>query len=285
MAYREVLGIELPTAYPLQLFIDSILDDEGLLIAKPESSDWLSHVLDLRRDRLSTPNDFMPVFDRDQSPGPWQAHFGGTSARDLAIQWYAAMEYHPKNRSFYQSLFEEIGRELVKRVEDWIVTPDKTDASKKLDELWHELAAELGVEIGSHRLPEGPQADILEPIVTQGRQLLTLCWNELPPGISAKTNRAFSDSGVAQLGEQKLWAARLTLPILSEPEIRTITDQATLAKTLPLASTRPTPLRVVIWILAHRLQVEPKSLARKVSGASTAEYFSGNNNPIEKHLS
>ena len=282
-AYGQLLGMELPTAYPLQLFIDSILDDEGLLIAKPESSDWLSHVLDLRRDRLSTPNDFMPVFDRDQSPGPWQAHFGGTSARDLAIQWYAAMEYHPKNRSFYQSLFEEIGRELVKRVEDWIVTPDKTDASKKLDELWHELAAELGVEIGSHRLPEGPQADILEPIVTQGRQLLTLCWNELPPGISAKTNRAFSDSGVAQLGEQKLWAARLTLPILSEPEIRTLIDQADSARDWRLKDSPPTSLKVVIWILAHRLQVDAKSIARKVSEGGLSEYFYVKHNPIDSY--
>ncbi len=284
-AYGQLLGTDLPTAYPLQLLIDSILDDEGLLVAKPELSVWLSHVLDFRRDRLSTPNDFMPIFDRDHSPGPWQARFGSKSARDLAIQWYAAMEYHPEDLSFYKSLFQEIGRELIKRVEDWTVTRDKTGAREKLDELWHELAVELGVEIGSHRVPEGPQADILKPIVEQGQQLLTLCWNELPPRISAKTNRAFSDSGVTQRREQELWAARLTLPILSKPEIRTIIDQANSARDWRLKDTPPTSLKVVIWILAHRLQVDAKSIARNVSEGGLSEYFYVKHNPIDSHLS
>ena len=107
----------------------------------------------------------------------------------------------------------------------------------------------------------------------------------MPPGISAKINKALSESGATDLGEQKLWAARLTLPILSEPEIRTLIDQAKLEKTWPPGSPRPTPLKVVIRILAHRLQVEPKSLARKVSGAGMADYFGGEKNPIDKCLS
>ena len=127
-----------------------------------------------------------------------------------------------------------------------------------------------------------PGEAILRALRKQGKELLSLCWQRLQPKMTGRLDRILRDCGVTDFGEQKLWIARLALPVLSKPEIEALFREMERARKQYMSPPHPTPLRFTFWVLAHRLGHDAQSLARKAAATKTAEYFEGRVNPIKE---
>ena len=150
----------------------------------------------------------------------------------------------------------------------------------------HDMEARLGKK---HPV-DGPPPNVLAALVRQGAILIQLCWRTFPIEVSIETRRKLANEDVAD-HEMQLWTARLSMPFLSRPEILTLkahTEEADKwserEKRRGRPETgRPTPKRLTIWVLAHRLQIPAHRIARKFVGRAESEHFKMPN-PIEAFL-
>ena len=274
-AYAEVQRSTLPTNYPLQDMIDSISRDEGLEPGAPATLDALASAVDRRRyvlldqGMLGPPGKTLSSSRRPTDPYQRSPLKGGPSRFNCMYPLPRPEDFDPEDRKFAGWPYADIGRELVRLIRAQNA-PDSTSRQEAKEDLTRFLGS-LGATRGRGNPGKGPTADTLRLIVDQGTQLLSLCWGALPWPLSAKTVLRLGDLGVTQLGAQKSWVARLALPVFSSRETRVLLGQITRAKAHPASKGR-TPWSLAISILAHRLRMAPKTVARKVSGGEASEH-------------
>ena len=270
-SFAQLHQSELPTTYPLRLMVQSILDDEGG-VRVHGLLDPLPATLDSRRyaiaeGKLDSAN-WSPV-------EPHKAEF---LPRVIADLWRVEPEVIP---GFRPSPYEFLARQLVPLIEDHLFAFDKRQrkrGKRELDYFLEELAATLA----PGRPKEGPHIGVLNTLVTQGRQLLQLCWGMFPIDVSDQTRRLLSECGA--LEAIQIDAACLAVPLLSRAEILALKTEADEAANWTRGEgSYPTSRRFVIWVLAHRLGARATALAGKALDSDDVRYFRRRQNPIDIH--
>ena len=79
--------------------------------------------------------------------------------------------------------------------------------------------------------------------------------------------------GVAPCG-MEMWAMRLAVPVMSGVELRVLRESLDVSVSPPRWRSKLSPVRLAVWILAHRLDIPADSLNRKARGKADFEYFS-----------
>ncbi len=102
--------------------------------------------------------------------------------------------------------------------------------------------------------------------------------------MNARTASELDGQGVTSSDQQQLWTARLVLPVLSQPEILALQDPTGKGKDQWAPKVRLKARRLAVWIIAHRLGLEGKTVAYKAIRRSAAQDFEGWPNPIEAFL-
>ena len=112
--------------------------------------------------------------------------------------------------------------------------------------------------------------------------MLEVCWNEVGRiDLSEIARHIMTDQGIPG-SDMDDWSARLSLPLLSCPEVLALRKAAQEAVGKERASKRnASPRNLAIYILAHRLDVQAETIARKVIGAAASERFVGEKNPVD----
>jgi hypothetical protein len=181
---------------------------------------------------------------------------------------------------FQPSPFELLGRELMPLVEDYAFATEKrlrTQAKQALDR----FLEDFGGKLSPSRPSEGPPTALLNALAAEAAELVELCWDALQAEPSDETRTFLTDLGAADSDVQP-WAARLAAPVLSRAEVQALQSEAeTKANWRKGQGPHPTPLRFVIWVLAHRLDVQPTTLARSVHYTGAEKYFRRRTNPID----
>lgn len=128
----------------------------------------------------------------------------------------------------------------------------KDAAKEALERFLDETRLRLGRGEGRN-LPPG---HILVPLFTQLSRLLRLCWEAVPADeVSPAAKETFAAQGVTDVEGMRLWAMRLALPVLSEPEIEALARQTTEAKSFGGGDVLPPdPDEFALQMLAHRLR-------------------------------
>ncbi len=169
-----------------------------------------------------------------------------------------------------------IGRRLVQHIEDIELARDsreRQEALHKRDKFLNVIAA--GLPQGA---PEkGPGKPIRDPLYSEFRKLLDICWGILPAQVTGDTKKIFAANGVSEKESVQRWAAALTLPFFSRPEISALFAQREASRNWGRRSGQPTARRFTVWLLAHRLGVPASTLARPLLGPRDSEYFAGRN--------
>lgn len=275
----------LPTTYPLDLIVKSILRDDRPSehgSREPDQLHLLGHLFG-RRHGLAY-GEVPPSVTIDLSVQP--VLLGGPLSFHPADLHRFVPDAEPGEMAELNP-YEDIGRELV-----WLIEAREcaraagdeealSEANADLDSFLQETTAKLR----QRRPPEGPGERILETLSTEGRRLFEPLWEAFPSEISERTDDLLDSLGVAE-EERTLWAARLTLPILSKPEIEALQFEIEQSASWSRASGRPTPRRFTIFVLAHRLGMEPSTVARRAAGGSGGAYeeFQYAVNPIDAFL-
>jgi hypothetical protein len=274
-AYDAILRPRIPSNYPHQRMIDSIVADDGmaargLLPGKPKLLEPLELAVDNRRYALASQGRYGPGTGKLSS-----------SARQLLPLQAAQSQFnrlYPLAEPADDDAIYNIGRKAIHQLEHWLANRGK-EAIAQRDRFWKDLAQELGIVIKRGR-PAALVGTLLQDLTNQGHQLMELCWTSRSL-VTQKTVKVLKDQGVTTEEEIELWAARLALPVLSLPEIESLREQPTKASD----GRRPTPRRFAIWLLEHRLGIDATTIARQVSGPSYEVYFKNKNrkNPIPPH--
>lgn len=285
---KGALGLSevLPSAYPLQVFINSIVRDEGLNASPPPGLTPLERTLDIRRTWLAEIRQAWAYKRKGLKAEVWDSkaqyspEFPDFSARDAALE-LDAQESAPDEP--YYSPYEDIGCEFVARVERWVAATSENRAQheKAIQDLRDKVAAELGrIMVANWK---GPRKEIVKALFEEGTSLLGLCWDAFKHRVSQETTAKLESQGITNRDQQHLWAVRLALPFLSEPELgalRTPTEKPDQARAR-VRRTTLSPKRLAIRLLEHRLQVNAYTLARKATGSgSFANSFVGWSNPV-----
>ncbi len=292
-SYKAHLKPQIPSNYPLQLMIDSIVTDEGMsprevLPGKSKLLKPLELSVDKRRYALAAQGRYAPGAAK---PGlstnrPYE-RLRLRSGHSQFNRLYPLVDPVDYGKHQGQDPFGEfhtsVGREAVYLVERWIAAMERQETKKakaRLAQFWRDIAQDLGVVISRGR-PVGLVGKLLEDLVSQGRELMQLCWRSRFL-VTPETVGVFGGQKVTTDDEIQLWAARLALPIMSLPEIEALRRESTKASGTP-SGKRPTPLRFTIWLLEHRFGMRATTVARKVSGYNSSVYFTRRTNPILPH--
>jgi len=275
-AYAALPQSRLPTNYPLQQMIESIVRDERLKPGERTQLDPLASALDRRRYRLSDKGRYGPpsrVIGTARQNAPYEQFplRAGPSAFNRVYPLSLPEDFDPDDPKWDGWPYKDVGMELTQLIGAQQSATDTAERRKAREELTAFLKS-LGVRLGRGNPGKGPRKDILQLLVDQGTELLTLCWKLLPPKLSAKHERILRDHNVTDLGQQRLWVTCLALPVYSQAEVHLLLARAAKSKTPPAQAHRPTPWNLTVSILAHRLRIEPKTLARKVSGSEASAY-------------
>ncbi len=274
-AYARLQQSRLPTNYPLQQMIQSIVEADGLKPGERTLLDPLPFAVDRRRYHLSDMGRYGPpgrVIYSARRDDPYERLplREGPSGFNRVYPLPLPEDFDPDDPRWDGWPYKGVGMELTRLIRAQQSAADGAGRRRAKEDLTTFLKS-LGARLGRGNPGKGPRKDVLRLLVDQGTELLTVCWRLLPPRISANRVRILSDHNVNDLGEQKLWVTCLALPIYSQAEVRTVLAQLAKAKARPQAPS-PTPWNLTISILAHRLQMEPTSLARKVSGSEASAY-------------
>lgn len=290
-AFADFQSTQLPANYPLQQMIGSIVSDEGIAprgaTAGPSKRlNPLECAVDRRRyvladhGRTGPPG---PIVSRTSKPYE-KLPLTGCPSKFNSVYPLLLTPGDPDAVATIQQLAR--ARDAAKNV------TERKRADAELRALLKSMAAR-----SPGKPSEMPNVAVLEALVDQGKRLLRLCWQEPPRTVTARTNMILFDHGVEDLGEQKLWIARLALPVFSKPEIQALFSERKRAYDLAAESSRrrtfgerrtltprPTALRFTFWVLAHRLGFGARALARKAAGGKTVEYLKGRRNPIKSFV-
>jgi hypothetical protein len=276
--YTRLQGKDLPSSFPLQLIIDSILKDDGI---SPQSAlEPLDYTVDRRRRSLGYERGDLIEYPLDEAQLP-----GGHAEFYCAPPLFteeSESEHHYDPRT---SPYEDLGIELVGLIEERDrarLAGDRdalADAVAGLKRLEKHISAKLGV--GNPGID--PPEEILRALVQEGRRLLGLCWEVCPFELSDKADSVLADHGIRE-EERWVWAIQLALPVLSRLEISVLGKQIRLARGRDSRVVgRPTPRRMAVWIVAHRLGRDASAIARKAGGGSggAAEEFPSVDDPFQ----
>ena len=157
-------------------------------------------------------------------------------------------------------------------------------ARKKAQSDLDDFLVRVGAQLEAGRPLEGPSKDALKTLYTEGRSFLALAWGTVESEPSDRTRTALAAVGIESTEQQQLWSARLALPILSAVELRALQAEIKSARTWrkrKMMGKKPTARRFTIWVLAHRLDLGADSIAQKVGAGSDWDYFKGKN-PIQR---
>ena len=206
------------------------------------------------------------------------------AALDLSLAPPDEGQADPDDPSWFISPYEEIGRRLVDLIEqraDARNAEERAEAQVALDAFLEEIEAEA--QPGP---PEkGPGAEILKALITEGRELLRLCWDLFSFTIGDETRDALHDQGIRDPDEQQVWVARLSLPVLARCELLALRDEKRVCDEWKRGcGQHPTAKRLAVWILAHRLGLGAHSLHRKACNHDDQKYFKKHSDPIAKYL-
>lgn len=270
-AYRE-LHAHWASTYPLTQIIDSILQDEG----GPPPDSRLSGSLHERRRQITEDVSVVKTWGLTNVLGQSERF-----PSEDALYW------EPDLREIAASFnlnLEDIGLEMVSladAVREARGTTDRAEARKNLDEYFAAL-----IETRRGRPTKGPPTPILKALYDEGKLLFRLLWGVGDFDVDARSAQALKS--VLPISEDveelTFWSYRLVLPILSQAELLTVFSEAETSHKRHRMSGKPTPRYLTIWALAHRLRLNPVTLAEKVLGSRDAEHFPYKDNPIDDFL-
>lgn len=271
-AYYNLQNSGAPTPYPLQVIINSILQDEGLDPSTQEHLEPLAATVDRRRTRLA--HDRIAYTDRD--------HFDSTD-RELhpgLTEFREAPElFHPGSESEYHFDLPHheatwVGLEICSRIEsrERARLLGNADRAREIQEELEDYLQDLGALQSQGRPRSRPPDELIQSLVEQGRRLAEVVWGSWPVEVSDETRQLLERHDIST-DEQWLWVLNLVLPVFSRIELRGLADQIqTAANWGDRAGPRPTPRRTSIQIVGHRLDEAPSSVARIHAGGSGGAY-------------
>ena len=140
--------------------------------------------------------------------------------------------------------------------------------------------AVVGVTLPAHRTSSDPSKPALRKLFAEGRALLEVLWTPLPEEPSEATCEVLAALG-AEEQTFRSWALRLSVPVLSWPELQAVEDQHRQAVAWTKQIPRPTARRLAIWMLARRLGSPPERIANKVGAGSDWDFFKEAPNPVD----
>jgi hypothetical protein len=224
---------------PLPALVDnerySMLHGGGPIICSVTGSDGLPRLPD-------GPSRFLPSLASGSSTRPdWQDEFVGIAA----------------------FLLELLDNRASARTDDEI-----QEAQNTLDDFLEDLAPPPT----SLKLVVTNQLHLLKPIVAQGVELLKVCWDVSTLDIPDGTRKMLRAHKVTRRQMQQRWAVRLMLPILSRHEILALEIESEKQRSYKPKEKKsyPTAQQLAVWILARRLNLEARPLARYTLTATTA---------------
>jgi len=285
-AYADLQDSKLPTNYPLQLMIRSVVQDDGPKPEEPKFLEPLAFAVDRRRYALADDG----RYGRSEAIGRSSLHDPyeqlplrpGLTPFHRAYPLPVAEDFDPDDPESYNRPHAEIGKELVRLVEARESARgdnEKEKTQKDLDDFLKRMA----VPKSSKKFPETAMLKMLKPLVEQGVELFKKCWDVFLDEASVETKRALAAEQVTDPDMQHQWAVRLTLPVFSHREILVLKAQSEeqRAWTPPKGGSYPTPEQLTIWIVARRLRMDARRLARHTLSTQTAyKHFDGPN-PID----
>lgn len=281
-AYAALHESELPTTYPLERMIESVFRDEGI----GEKQVWLDPLraeLQHRRRAIAHGEAIGGKSPIRREPDGSLNVRGDISGIHLTpdLSLGRPEDCSAEDGDWYVNPYEKLGREVVRLVEPFAFARGKKEraqAERALSDSVRGLAGRLR----TGRAGDAPPVYVLKPLVEEGKALVELCWPMFTVSLSDDTRRILADQDVSHAQTQCLWAARLALPIFSACEIEALKwllEQTNAA--LPQVRAAG-PRRFPVWLLAHRLGVDPQTIARKVGlGARPSGHFKSDN-PISR---
>ena len=156
-------------------------------------------------------------------------------------------------------------------------TPGKRKSAQKTLNRFLEV---VGLKLPAHRKSSDPPKHALRMLFAQGRALLEVLWTPRVVEPSEDNCEVLAALG-ADEATFRSWALRLSVPVLSWPELQAVEDQHRQAVAWTKEIARPTARRVTIWMLARRLGSPPERIANKVGAGSDWDYFKEAPNPVD----
>ena len=229
----------LPSNYPLQLLINSIVRDDGMT----------------PRDRTKKPllveGEPFPVYEESKELSG--VEYAIDRRRDNLM---GAGRFGPEGRQRTETLPLKPGHSQFNIIYPLPYEPEA-------------FLSDISPSRGRGRLGLGPRLDegVTRALIDQGAALLGLCADAfrltLNQPLPRKTITALEANGIGY-AETKEWAARLALPVLSGYEIRKLLGLFRRGSTL-------TPREVGICLLARRLGLRADTFAGRVTGGGVRE--------------
>ena len=281
-AYAPFRMTVLPSNYPLQLLINSIVRDDGMTprdrTKKPllvegepfpvyEESKELSGVeyaIDRRRDNLMGAGRFGPEGRQRTETLPLKP---GHSQFNIIYP----LPYEPEDYENFPTIVSpewELISKLTALLEQREAAPTEQEYAEANAKL-QTFLSNISPSPGRGRPGLGPRLDegVTRALIDQGAALLGLCADAfrltLNQPLPRKTITALEANGIGY-AETKEWAARLALPVLSGYEIRKLLGLFRRGSTL-------TPREVGICLLARRLGLRADTFAGRVTGGGVRE--------------
>ena len=261
-AYTHVQGTGLPPTYPLRMMIRSVISDDG------NSSEFqqlgpLPALVDNER------------YSMLHGGGPIICSVTGSDGLprlpDGPSRFLPSLASGISTRPDWQDEFVGIAAFLLELLDDRASSRTRNEiskAQKTLDDFLEDLAPPPS----SKKLVVTNQRHLLEPIVAQGVDLLKVCWDVFTFDIPDGTRNMLHAHRVTSGQMQQRWAVRLMLPILSRHEILALETESQQQRSYKPEKDKsyPTAEQLAVWILARRLNLEARPLARYTLTATTA---------------
>jgi hypothetical protein len=278
----------LPTTYPLDSIIESIVRDDQRASdpQEPRRLGLLCNLFERRQGLADGRTSRFVSVELPKRPSRRLPVLGGRRSFHASDLHRFVPDAEP-NAMAELNPYEDIGRDLV-----WLIDVQERARAAGDHGAAHAARADLddflrriAVHRGRGRPAEGPSETIVQALVSEGRDLFELLWFRFPSEVSQKSENLLGEHGVAE-SERALWAVRLALPILSKPEIQALQSEVEQSANWTRASGQPTPRRLSVFVLAHRLGMEASTVARRATGGSGGAYeeFQGAVNPIDAFL-
>jgi hypothetical protein len=266
-AYEALAPGDLPTTYPLEPLLLSVLEDEGWdgwqFGGEEDSPFRLIENLTARRRELGQATDgfFASTLIREERDG-WRVR-GARSLRGLT-EPEIIMDWDHEGPAGAHTVYEEIGRELVLLVEHREAQRPGTGGRQEAQEAINAFLVDISARVRPGRPPRGTPDEVLRALHEQTTDLLTILWDlgGTPP-LGDEAVDLLTALGVTR--DHEAWAVRLAVPGLSSLELQHVSESR--------GQRWITPRRLSIFILAHRLGLEPPHVARRLVGADEEEEF------------
>lgn len=287
VVYADLQEGELPITYPLRAIASSIREDDGI---SPEESVHLDPplaTLDRRRAWLAGTSEEVP-WGVVSDEGEWiDEDDEGPRLRGGTVQFVGLPSLYDPDEQVGSHCVpaadnaEEIGERLANLLDELETARGSGDEDRKeeveaeLDRFLRSLGVRGGGNVPGYGRPrEGPTPLLVQRLFEEVRLLFKLCWELWPFDPSERTRAVLAEHGIEE-EDCGLWATNLALPVLSTVEVRAVAEQIPIARGEEAGPTNPTPRRLAVWILSHRLSMAPTSLSAAIwprSGGATQEF-------------